>query len=165
MANPLIANAVRILEFARRNTLAFLEEIPEDKWCYQPFEGANHVAWILGHLAQSDNYFVTQLADRPNVMPPAWDELFGMGSRPTSDRARYPAPSELRDILRARREELITWVRGLPEKKLEAPLPEDWHPFAPTYGSLPDAIAWHEGLHAGQLTAIRKSLGIGPKYG
>ena len=34
--------------------------------------------------------------------------------------------------------------------------------FAANLGMLMTSIAWHEGLHAGQLTVVRKSLGLAP---
>ena len=50
-------------------------------------------------------------------------------------------------------------------ERLAAALPEDWQVFAKSYGVLINTIAWHEGMHAGQLTVIRRELGLGPKFG
>lgn len=165
MSNPLRDNALTLLEFSRRNTLGFLEDVPEEAWFHQPFEGANHVAWIVGHLASTDGFFVTTFAGKASQVPESWNELFGRGSKPQPTPARYPPPSELRDVLARRREDLLAYFRGLPDNKLLEPLDSDWERFAPNRIGLAGSIAWHEGLHAGQLTAIRKSLGIGPRFG
>ena len=43
--------AVRQIEAARRDTIAFLKNLDDVDWFCQPFEGANHVAWLVGHIA------------------------------------------------------------------------------------------------------------------
>ena len=53
----------------------------------------------------------------------------------------------------------------MPTEQLISPVPEEWNSFGANYGILMGTLAWHEGLHAGQLTVIRKSLGIVPKFG
>ena len=65
----------------------------------------------------------------------------------------------------ARRHELLAWFREMPTGQLISPVPEDWKSFGATPGILMSTLAWHEGLHAGQLTVIRKSLGFVPKFG
>lgn len=165
MNSKLLESGLTVLNFARKNTLSFLEDVPEDKWCHCPIPGANHAMWIAGHLAHSDNFFVSSLAAQASKVPQAWDDLFGMGSKPQSDPAIYPQPAEMREIMAERREALLAWYRSLNEAKLIEPLPEDWRPFAPDFIGLAHSIAWHEGLHAGQLTVVRKGLGLAPKFG
>jgi len=43
--------AVRQIEAARRDTIAFLKNLDDVDWFFQPFEGANHNAWLVGHIA------------------------------------------------------------------------------------------------------------------
>jgi len=38
--------AVRRIQAARRDTIAFLKNLDDVDWFFQPFEGANHVAWL-----------------------------------------------------------------------------------------------------------------------
>lgn len=165
MSSKLLDNGLAVMEFARNNTLAFLEDVPEEKWGHQPAPNANHAMWIIGHLAVTDDYFLTNLAGRDSKLPADWSGLFGMGSQPQGDLSAYPSPSDVRDQLRPRREELFSWFKSLSEEKLIEPLTDDWKQFAPNYIGLASSLAWHEGLHAGQLTVVRKSLGIAPKFG
>ncbi|MCZ6816774.1 MAG: DinB family protein, partial [Planctomycetota bacterium] len=60
---------------------------------------------------------------------------------------------------------LVAWFLSMSGERLAAALPEDWQVFAKSYGVLINTIAWHEGMHAGQLTVIRRELGLGPKFG
>jgi uncharacterized damage-inducible protein DinB len=165
MSSTMIEGGLIVLEFSRRALLGMLEDIPKDRWVHQPITTANHAAWIVGHLAHTDNFFLTSVAGRPSQIPAEWDSLFGMGSQPVGDASAYPNSAELKDQLRARREDLIAWLRGLSEAQAQSELPEELRVFAPSVGALPNSIAWHEGMHTGQLTVVRKSLGIAPKFG
>ena len=73
--------------------------------------------------------------------------------------------SEIRAYLDASREDLLAWFSSLPEAELYAPLPDELQSFAASPAVLMSTIACHECLHAGQLTTIRKSLGLTPIFG
>jgi uncharacterized damage-inducible protein DinB len=148
------------LDLARRSTLKLIEDIPPDKLCHRPVPGANHVLWVLGHLASSDNFFATTLGDREPVIDKQWDELFGMGSKPTEDPRDYPSLDEVKAGLQRAREAMVESFRSMGEQKLQSPTPDDWRNFAPTYAAVMASIAFHEGFHAGQLSAVRRSLGL-----
>lgn len=165
MAHQLLEAGLKVLEFARGATFGFLEDIPENQWCKQPIEGGNHTAWVVGHLASTDDYFLTTLSGRPSNLPEAWKTMFGAGSKPVADLSAYPAVAELKSKLSGCREDLIAWLKSLDDKKLLSPLPQDLQMFAPTHAGLSFSLAWHEGLHSGQLTMVRRSLGIAPKFG
>ena len=62
----------------------------------------------------------------------------------------------------------LLWIPYLDDHRAAAiaqPLPDDIKGFAANHATLMTTLAWHEGLHAGQLTIVRKSLGIAPKFG
>ena len=46
------------------------------------------------------------------------------------------------------------------EQQLLTPLPDEMSSFAPNFAAVMSSIAWHEGFHAGQLSAVRRSLGL-----
>lgn len=153
------------LALSRRTLLSLLEDVPPDKLCHQPIPGGNHALWIAGHLAGTDDFFLNAVAGQPPKLPPHHKELFGMGSKPTPDPRAYPPFEEIKNRLGERREALVSWLKSLNPRKLDEPLPENLKMFASSHAALPASMAWHEGLHSGQLTVIRRSLGIGPKFG
>jgi len=165
MSNPALDAGLNVLAFSRRTLLNIAEDIPADKLCYQPFAGANHALWILGHLANADEYFVAELTKKPMPKFEKTKGLFFMGSKPGPNAKDYPSLSELKNYLASARESLVGYFKSLSPAQLVAPLPDDWKTFAPTYGELMFSIAWHEGMHTGQLTTIRKALGLPPKMG
>jgi hypothetical protein len=151
------------LGFARKATLRLLEDIPESQWLHPAAPGLNHTAWIIGHIAWADSLFARKLGGRPATVPENWHERFGTGSTPRSDRSAYPSADELRTTFGRTREELMRWLRSLSADELLKPLPEAYRGFASCPGTLGVSLAWHEGLHSGQLAVIRRTLGLPPK--
>lgn len=148
------------LALARGVTHKFLEGIADDKLTHRAAPGSNHALWIMGHLAHAENSFCSKISGNDSVLPENYTELFGMGSEPSDDASTYPSKSELMDALDKSRAFLISWLSGLSEDQLAAPLPDDYEMFGPNAASLATAIAWHEGVHGGQLIEIRRSLGL-----
>ena len=148
------------LAFARGFTHKLIEGIPDDKLTHRAAPGSNHALWIMGHLAHSENSFCSKVSGNESVLPENYAKLFGMGSEPSDDASTYPSKAELLDSLDKARTALTDWLGGLNEDQLAAPLPEDYQMFGPNVASLASAIAYHEGVHAGQLIEIRRSLGL-----
>lgn len=165
MANDVLETGLAALAFARRVTTALLEDIQDDKLTYQPMAGANHALWIIGHIAVTDEVFLGNVGKRPVKRLGTWKDLFYTGSIPKPSLADYPPAADIRDYFSASREELIAWFKSLSEAELHAPLPEDMQTFGRTPAVLMSTIACHEALHAGQLTVVRKNLGITPRFG
>lgn len=151
------------LAFARKQTLAFLEDITQANATHQPFAGANHAAWIAGHIAWEDDSILTSVKPRPSVLPASYTPLFGTGSSAKPDANAYPTLAELRQKQSLLRDELIAWFSNMSDEQLHAPLPKEHAGYAMNFAGLMSTLAWHEGLHAGQLTVVRKSLGMKPK--
>ncbi len=159
-ASNLVENGKAALDLARRQTLKLVDDIPADKLCHQPVPHANHAIWVLGHLAYSDDGFTAALGQRESVIDESWKELFGMGSKPSPDASKYPSLDDIKAALKRTRKALIDWIESLDEQQLLTPLPEGWNVFAPNNAAVLPSLAWHEGFHAGQLSAVRRSLGL-----
>ena len=165
MANQLLEAGLKVMAFSRSATIGFLDDIPLDQWCKQPVAGGNHTAWVVGHIALTDDYFLSTLSGRSSNCPESWVTLFGPGSKPVGDLSAYPAPAEMKSKLSGSCDDLVAWLKSLDEKKLMSPLPQELQMFAPTHVELCFSLAWHEGIHAGQMTMVRRSLGLAPKFG
>ncbi len=152
--------AKSILEMSRRSTLKMVADMPADKFCHQPVPGANHAMWILGHLANTDNWFACTLGQRESVIDESWGNVFGMKTTPVSDPSGYPSVEDVKAGVERARESLLEALDSMDEQQLLAPLPGELAGFAPNVAGAMSALAWHEGLHAGQLSAIRRSLGL-----
>jgi hypothetical protein len=105
------------------------------------------------------------LGGREATLPESWASLFGPGSDPSDDAAEYPSAADVLYQLSAQRDALTAWFREMDSQRLRQPLPPNWARFGATHAVLMNTIAWHEGLHAGQLSVVRKSLGLAPRFG
>jgi len=125
-----------LVERAERQVAGLLEDFPSERWCYQPFPGANHALWTAGHLGVVNRFVTALLEGRQPDAPAAYQGMFGKGSTPSPDPATYLAQTP----------------------------PEPFQRFASTWGVLIAGMAQHTAFHAGQLAVIRKALGLQPKF-
>ncbi|MCC7110384.1 MAG: DinB family protein [Deltaproteobacteria bacterium] len=125
----------------------------------QPTATDNHLLWQLGHLALDYRWFASALDGLADGITARQQELFGMGSRPREDAGEYPALDELRRDLEAAWERLLVAARGLRDEDAGK---------APANGTKElrdrlDAVtkcAWHNGWHSGQISGLRKAMGL-----
>ena len=163
--NQTIEVGIATLKFSRGATIKLLESIPPDARMLCPVKGANHATWIAGHIALTDNYVIKAVGGLPGTLPESWESLFGMGSKCESSSDAYPAWDEIIAAMDERRATLIDWFSAMDADELAQPLTDGLEKFAPNRAALMPSIAWHEGFHAGQLTAVRRSLGMESMFG
>lgn len=165
MSNPILEYALANLTFTRGALERLYTDFPKDKLCHQPFPGANHALWTLGHLATADEYFLDKIGSKPTTRFKELEGKFFMKSTPSPNMRDYPPFEELQTYFRDARERLLAYFRSLSPQQLTEPLDSQSKQFAPDRATLMRSIAWHEGFHTGQLAVIRKSLGITPAFG
>jgi uncharacterized damage-inducible protein DinB len=138
------------------------DAIPADQFLHQPCPGGNHALWTLGHLATVNQYFLKNLAGRDGAVFEKHKAMFFAKSQPSPDAASYPPLDVVRDYYKTTRADFRSWVESLTDEQLAGPPPEQFQKFAPTLGNILMRLLWHEGMHYGQLTVVRKSLGLTP---
>lgn len=150
------------LNWSREFVLGQARDLDGGNVVHQLFEGANHCLWILGHLAVVENTFIAQIDESRKAELAGYWEKFGIGSTPVSDAGQYPTKDELLDVLAERRAALLELIDGLGDDDLGRATSGPVAGVAPTLGELLRLAGWHEGMHAGQLTMVRRSLGFKP---
>ena len=118
----------------------------------------------MGHLATVDQYFLKSLAGRDGEIFDRNRDTFFAKSKPRPNAGDYPTLEVVRDYFDTSRAEFRGWIDSLDEAELAAPLPEKWREFAASHAGMILHLVWHEGMHYGQLTVIRKSLGLRPVH-
>jgi hypothetical protein len=153
------------LDAAREYSSSLLADFktPEE-WTRQVHPNANHALWFAGHMAVSDNFFVASVAPDRAARRPEFEKAFGTGSQPTNNPADYPPPDDVLAFMNERRAALLEVLDSLDETDLERPLPKGTPDFLPDVGSVFETAVWHEGLHSGQLSVCRRSLGHKPVH-
>lgn len=151
------------LDRARRHTLALVADVPAESMQQQAAPGARPPAWLLGHLLLADTYLLFLLgAPLPDDFPTLLQH-YGPESAPaTRDPAREVVPALIDRLVRTHTARLAG-VRAMSAQDLARPMP-DAHLAAaqPTIGHHLHGLVFHEGYHAGQLSAWRTAHGFGP---
>jgi uncharacterized damage-inducible protein DinB len=163
--SKVLETGLAALAFSRRMLEKSLDGIPEDKRCSQVAPGTNTPIWVLAHIADTDDFFLSRLAGEDRQMPEAWEGRFSMKSKPETDADRAPTFAEARKVAEANRERLVTWFEGMSDDKLNELLPEELRPFAVNYGTLMCTLAAHESYHAGQVSSVRRVLDLPSTFG
>jgi hypothetical protein len=121
----------------------------------RPAEGTNPLLWIAGHLA-SVRISVCGLLGAPREVP--WGKTFFRGS--VVDTAGLP---EIGGILETWREVTPVLHRRLEEvtaAELAAPSPRKFPIADDTIRGAVSFLAWHEAYHVGQMSFLRRWLGL-----
>lgn len=140
-----------------------IADIPDDQFTAQPSAGINHPAWQLGHLVFA-NDGAARLLGAPSVMAESWPALFGMGSKPVSDRSAYPGKDELLAALVAAHERVNAAAAQADPSLLDEPhaIPSEFLQRAlPTKADLlAHLLTSHEAAHLGHLSSWRRQMGM-----
>jgi len=154
------------LETARGFSLRLLRDFTEpEQWVKQLCEQSNHALWFTGHMAVSDNFFISLVAPEKSAMKESFQEMFGIGSQPSPKLEDYPPIEAVRGFMDDRRAILLETLSELSDDDLATKTPDGTPDFLSDYQSVFETAIWHEAMHSGQLSLIRRSLGHGPAMG
>jgi len=159
LKNRLHRQLVNIRQLSERLLADF--KSPEE-WTFQAHPACNHALWFAGHMATSDNFFLSLIAPEKATQLPDFQTKFGMGSQPTNDPAAYPPPESVVATMRDRRQSLLATLEAMSEADLAKKTPEGAPEFLPDVASVFELAVWHEGQHRGQLSVARRALGHKP---
>jgi hypothetical protein len=133
-----------------------------EQWTHQVQPGVNHALWFAGHMASTDNFFISVLAPEKAKDMAEHNRLFGVGSQPVSDSGVYPPPEKVLDEMRERRSVLLGILDSFSEEDFSRPTPPGTPDFLRNFAAVFEAAVWHEGLHTGQLSMARRAIGCPP---
>jgi len=135
------------------------------EWVHQVHPGCNHALWFAGHMANSDNFFLSLVAPQLSVKLDGFAPRFGMGSQPSADPGDYPLPEDVLQTMRDRRRTLLAVLDTLSDDDLARATPSGSPDFLADYAAVFEMANWHEAMHAGQLSVTRRALGHKPLSG
>lgn len=151
------------LEKVRGMSEGMLQSFKEPKeWTYQVAPTANHALWFAGHMGGADNFFLSMLDPSKTIEKPGYQKHFGMGSQPVDDPSAYPPVEEVLAHMRERRQALLAVLDAMSDEDLARSVPEGTPAMWTDLASVLEMAAWHEGLHAGQVSIARRALGNNP---
>jgi hypothetical protein len=152
---------VQALKSTQHLVTWFLGDLSDADLLVRPVAGANHVAWQMGHLIQSERGLV--LAHLPDAkypdLPAGFTDKHAMECNKKDDAAAFCAKQEYVDQFAATRKATIAAVEALSDADLDRPTKGDMAKFAPTLGALLLLVANHSLMHGGQFSVVRRKLG------
>jgi uncharacterized damage-inducible protein DinB len=123
------------------------------------------LVWYLGHIATTDNYFLTLYGGHETALSDEYLARFGKGSDGHADFSDA-SKAELVELLATLRGKVRDVIATLePEDFSRAPSREVQHPLFKTCGSALALIVSHCAYHAGQIANLRRSMGKDPLFG
>jgi uncharacterized damage-inducible protein DinB len=140
---------------------SYVDDLKPAEFEAQPIPGVNSVAWMLGHLALTDRRIIGLFGAEVPTLPDGFEAKFKTTKQPAGEQKGLGDPKELLAIFDAHRTKLIETVKAADAAKLNKPMPSP-HPLFNTLGEAAAFMAVHYGLHAGQVTVIRRALGYPP---
>jgi len=152
--------AIAHARFAHSMINSFASGFADDQVDAQPAGCPNHLLWTLGHLASTASWMNGMLTGGAPVVPENYSSLFGMGSKPVADPAAYPAFAEVKQAYEAAFDTVIKAAEQLDDEALLKPTEQDSRGFLADKLDALTKMAWHEGWHLGQLTDLRRALGL-----
>ncbi len=127
----------------------------------------NHVAWNLGHLAITMHLCIERMG---KGAPPPEDfsdddpsrtfrrSDVGYGSNPEPDPSKYPPMARCIEIFRNAVKRLAAVYRSADDQFLSHPV--TWGNGSTTARDLGFRMVYHNGNHTGQITDLRRALGL-----
>lgn len=155
------------LEMSRSMVLQLIDDMKDAPLTFPTVNGGCHPLWVLGNVTLAEGTFVREYISG-EVNPVAeWNDIFGAGTEPVADAAKYPPFSEVMAKSHAVREGTMALLDSFSEADLDKPskAPPKRQAY---FGSnrqcfLMTALHWM--MHRGQVADARRAAGrkrIGP---
>jgi DinB superfamily len=145
-----------LLDYAGR----LIADVPDEHLAAHPAPGMNHPLWVLGHLTVAADYGL-EIVGRPYAAPSAFHDLFGPGTEPTPDRAKYPPWADVLTAYQAGHAAFAAAAAEADPARMRQPNELGFLPELTTLGAVvAHLLTTHEGIHLGQLSAWRRAAGL-----
>ena len=145
----------------RGDTVRILQAARPEELTWTPPGTANHLLWHAGHAVWLQDVLCVRLLTGRSELVAGWEEMFGMGSRPSRRREPWPGKSELLDRLQAQLTRVLELLRGIDDAALVG-LPPHAHPGDTRTLGHCVLHGWHdEAKHQGEMYLLLKMQRLG----
>lgn len=153
------------LEMADFIAKGYLSDLTEAELMARPVPGANHIAWQLGHLINSERDMVEAVC--PGTMAPlpaGFKEAHSKETASSDDPSKFLRKDDylkLHDTVRAGTTKALN---SLTDAQFDQPAPESMRSYASTVGHVFTLQGQHWTMHSGQWAVTRRKLGRPPQF-
>ena len=155
-----VARAVELFKWVHDMTGKLCAGFGEHQMHTQPSATDNHLVWQIGHMGVSYGWFASMLDGKPAPVGEPFDKLFGYGSKPVGDAGAYPPHAEVRRVHDEQYERILRAAGRMSDADGLRATATDSGGFAKNKLDVLYKCIWHEGWHQGQISSIRRALGL-----
>jgi hypothetical protein len=138
----------------------YLSDLSDADLLVRPVPEANHLAWQLGHLINSEVFLGGVLPGaRYPALPAGFGEQYAKETSKQADNKGYLPKAAYLDLFNKVRLATIEITSALSDADLDKPNTGPVGTFAPTMGALIVLLANHTLMHGGQAVVLRRKLG------
>ena len=144
---------------------SYLNDLNDGELLVRPVDGANNIAWQLGHLISSEHKLMEAVC--PGSMPPLPDgyaEKYTSDTSGSDDPADFTGKEEYIQVGEGQRAGTRAALEKLSDDDLDAPSPESLKMLGPTVAAIISMQPTHWTMHAGQWAVVRRKLGRAPLF-
>jgi hypothetical protein len=137
----------------------FLADLSDEDLLVRPVDGANHIAWQLGHLIVSETKL--NQGNLPDAKYPALPAGFDVqhSAASAASTTGFGSKAVYLDLLSKVRAATVAAIQALSDADLDRPTQGPMAAFAPRLGDLLNLMANHTMMHGGQFSVVRRRLG------
>lgn len=136
----------------------FTKDLSDEEFFKVPASGANHAAWIVGHIAVSEDSLTAAIEGKEKSVPDSTADLFKGGSSCAPEASKYPSRKEIETMFQQCRGRTIEALKAFDDKRWNEPSPESFQKWFPTLGVMWALQGSHQYWHIGQLTVCRQAM-------
>jgi hypothetical protein len=155
-----VARAIELLKWVHDMTGKLCAGFNEHQMLSQPSPTDNHLVWQIGHMATGYGWFASMLDGKPPAVGEPYDKLFGWGSKPTGDAGAYPSHADVRRVHDEQYERVLRAASRMTDADAMGATATDSGGFAKNKLDVLQKCVWHEGWHQGQISSLRRALGL-----
>ena len=137
----------------------YLADLSDADLLVRPVPGANHIAWQVGHLINSERAMLAKYVPGASLpeLPAGWTEQHSNKEGAAKESpAGFRTKAEYLSLFNQMREATLAALDKLPDADLDKST--SWQ-MAPTIGAVFLLQANHTMMHAGQFSVVRRKLG------
>jgi hypothetical protein len=139
---------------------AFLQDLSDADLLVRPAPGANHIAWQIGHLIQSEQGLLKDIPGcKPMELPAGWATQYSKDASHKDPPTGYLTTAQSLDLYKKSRENALKNLDAFPEANLDKKTEGSMADFASTLGAMFALVANHTMMHVGQFAVVRRKLG------
>jgi hypothetical protein len=143
----------------------YLADLKDSDLMVRPVPGANHIAWQLGHLINTEYETIESMyPGSSSPLPAGFKQKHTKETAASDDPKAFYSKDEYLKLYDQVRAGTLKALDTAKEADFESPAPESVRRFCPTVAAVFTLHPHHWLMHAGQWAVVRRKLGKPPLF-